>query len=57
MEHVRNSYHILVGNPERKRPLGGRRYRCIVKTDLGEIVCDWTMPNGEQHDDNACSAG
>jgi hypothetical protein len=37
MKHV---YMILVGKPEKKRPLGGRpsfRYEGNIKMDLGEI--------------------
>jgi hypothetical protein len=35
----RNAYRILVGNPERRRPLGRLRHRWedIIKMDLGEI--------------------
>jgi hypothetical protein len=35
----RNAYRILVGNPERKRPLGRPRRRWVdnIKTDLREI--------------------
>jgi hypothetical protein len=33
-----NTYRLLVGKPERKRPLGRPRYRWVhnIKTDLGE---------------------
>jgi hypothetical protein len=39
MEEKRNSYRILVGNPEGKRPLGRRRCRWqdIIKMDLRKI--------------------
>jgi hypothetical protein len=42
----RNVYSLFVGKPERKRPLGGPRRRCInnIKKDLLEIgvnVVDW----------------
>jgi hypothetical protein len=42
----RNAYWVLVGNPERKRPLERRRYRREhnIKIDLREIgwsVMDW----------------
>jgi hypothetical protein len=42
----RNTYTILVGKPERKRPLGRRRRRWVnnIKIDLREIECvgiDW----------------
>jgi hypothetical protein len=42
----RNVYRILVGKPERKRPLGRPRYRWVynIKVDLGEIgwgSVDW----------------
>jgi hypothetical protein len=35
----RNTYRILVGKPEGKRPLGGRRRRWVdnIKIDLREI--------------------
>jgi hypothetical protein len=38
----RNAYNILVGNPERKRPLGRPRFRWVgkIKMDLREIGCD-----------------
>jgi hypothetical protein len=40
----RNAYRILVGKPERHRPLGRRRWVYNIKMDLGEIGCgvmDW----------------
>jgi hypothetical protein len=42
----RNMYRLLVGKPERKRPLGRPRYTWIdnIKMDLSEIglgVVDW----------------
>jgi hypothetical protein len=47
MGENRNAYRILVGKPERKRPLG--RPRCMwvrnIKMDFREIGCgsmDWT---------------
>jgi hypothetical protein len=38
----RNAYRILVGNPERKRPLGRPRRRWVnnIETDLWEIGWD-----------------
>jgi hypothetical protein len=38
----RNSYRILVGKPERKRPTGRQRHRWFgnIKIDLREIGCD-----------------
>jgi hypothetical protein len=38
----RNAYRILVGNSERKRPLGRPRRRCVenIKMDLREIGWD-----------------
>jgi hypothetical protein len=38
MRPKRNTYRILVGKPERKRPLGRPRHRWMdnVKMDLGE---------------------
>jgi hypothetical protein len=38
----RNTYRILVGKPERKRPLGKPTRRCVdnIKMDLGEIGWD-----------------
>jgi hypothetical protein len=46
MGEKRNVYRLLVGKPERKRPLGRPRRRWIgnIKTDLLEIglnVVDW----------------
>jgi hypothetical protein len=42
----RNSYRLLVGKPERKRPLGRtrRRWAVNIRMDLGETgwgVVDW----------------
>jgi hypothetical protein len=38
MGEKRNAYRILVANPERKRPLGRPRRRCVdnIKMDLRE---------------------
>jgi hypothetical protein len=46
MGEKRNVYRLLVGKPERKRPLGRQRHRWIdnIKIDLLEIglsVLDW----------------
>jgi hypothetical protein len=46
MGEKRNEYRLLVGKPERKRPLGGPRRRWIdnIMMDLLEIglsVVDW----------------
>jgi hypothetical protein len=37
----RGVYRVLVGNPERKRPLGrpGRRWEDNIKVDLKEVEC------------------
>jgi hypothetical protein len=42
MGETRNSYRILVGKPEGKRPLGRPRRRWVdnIKMDLGEIGRD-----------------
>jgi hypothetical protein len=42
MVQTRNSYRILVGKPEGKRPLGRPRRRCVdnIKMDLREIGWD-----------------
>jgi hypothetical protein len=42
MEEKRNTYRILVGKPEGKRPLGRPRRRWVdnIKMDLGEIGWD-----------------
>jgi hypothetical protein len=42
MGEKRNSYRIVVGKPERKRPLGRPRCRWVnnIKMDLGEIGWD-----------------
>jgi hypothetical protein len=39
MREKKNAYSILVGKPERKRPLGIPRSRCVdnIKMDLREI--------------------
>jgi hypothetical protein len=46
MEEKRNAHRILVGKPERKRPLGRPRSRWVdnIKIDLREIgwsIMDW----------------
>jgi hypothetical protein len=46
MGEKRNSYRLLVGNPEGKRPLGRPRRRCVdnIRMDLVEIgrgCVDW----------------
>jgi hypothetical protein len=35
----RNAYRLFVGKPEGKRPLGGRRRRCVdnIRMDLVEV--------------------
>jgi hypothetical protein len=42
MGETRNAYKILVGKPERKRPLGRPRRRLVdnIKMNLGEIGWD-----------------
>jgi hypothetical protein len=42
MEETRNTYRILVGNPEGKRPLGRPRRRWVdnIKINLREIKWD-----------------
>jgi hypothetical protein len=39
MGEKRNAYRLLVGKPERKRPLGRSRHRWVdnIKMDLGEV--------------------
>jgi hypothetical protein len=39
MGEKRNAYRLLVGKPERKRPLGRPRHRWVdnISTDLGEV--------------------
>jgi hypothetical protein len=46
MGKKRNAYRVLVGKPERKRPLGRPRRRWVdnIRMDLGEVGCgdeDW----------------
>jgi hypothetical protein len=43
MGEKRNTYRILVGKPEGKRPLGrpGRRWVDNIKIDLREREWDW----------------
>jgi len=38
-----NRYSVLVGKPERKRPLGRPRRRCVdnIKTILQEVGCGY----------------
>jgi hypothetical protein len=42
MSEKRNTYRILLGKPEGKRPLGSQRRRWVdnIKMDLKEIECD-----------------
>ena len=42
MEQSRNTYRVLVGKPEGKRPLGRprRRWEDNIKMDLREVGCD-----------------
>jgi hypothetical protein len=44
IEHTRNAYKILVGEPEGKRPLGRPRSRWVnnIKMDLRETEWDGT---------------
>jgi hypothetical protein len=39
MREKRNAYRLLVGKPERKRPLGRPRRRWVdhIRVDLGEV--------------------
>jgi len=39
MGEMRNAYKILVGKPERKRPLGRpeRRWEDNIRMDIGEV--------------------
>jgi hypothetical protein len=39
MGEKRNAYRLLVGKPERKRPLGRPRLRWVdnIRMDLGEV--------------------
>jgi hypothetical protein len=43
MEEERKVYKVLVGKPERKRPLGRprRRWEAGTRMDLREIGFDW----------------
>jgi hypothetical protein len=40
MGKKRNAYRLLVGKPERMKPLGRPRRRCVdnIRMDLGEVV-------------------
>ena len=42
MEQSRNAYRVLVGKPERKRPLGRLRLKWDdnIEMDLREVGCD-----------------
>ena len=53
MEQSRNSYRVLVGKPEGKRPLGRprRRWEDNIKMDLREVGCDpgeWIDRTGDR---------
>ena len=45
MEQFRNTYRVLVGKPESKRPLGRprRRWEDNIKIGLREGVCSWRL--------------
>jgi hypothetical protein len=49
MGEKRNAYRILMGKPERKRPIGRPRRRWVdnIKTDLREI--GWGRGEKEHH--------
>jgi hypothetical protein len=38
MGQNRNSYRILVGKPERRRPLGRPRCRCVYNIEIYEYL-------------------
>ena len=50
MSEERGVYRVLVGKPERRRPLGRPRRRCTdnIRTDLQEVGCvyglNWAGP-------------
>ena len=59
MEERRGVYRVLVGKPERKRPLGRPRFRWEdnIKIDLQEVGCgvmDWI---GLAQDRDTCECG
>jgi hypothetical protein len=59
MGEKRNSYRLLLGKPEGKRPLGRPRRRWVenIRMDLGEVECgdvDWI---GLEHVDSPCEFG
>jgi hypothetical protein len=55
MEAMRNAYEILVGKPERKRPVARRRRRqdANIRMNIREVACenvDWIhLPRGRIH--------
>ena len=54
MEQSRNTYRVLVGKPEEKRPLGRPRctYEDNIKMDLREVGCDlgdWIALAGDRY--------
>ena len=62
MEQSRNAYRVLVGKPERKRPLGRPRSRWDdnIKMDLREVGCDprdWIALAGDRYLAGLCKGG
>jgi hypothetical protein len=54
MREKRNAYRLLVGKPERKRPLGRLRHRWVdnIRMDLGEVGwgdVDWIGLAQDRH--------
>jgi hypothetical protein len=62
MEEVRGVYRVLVGKPERKRPLGRptRRWEDNIKMNLREVGCGcvgWIELSQDRHVACACECG
>jgi hypothetical protein len=58
----RNTYRLLMGKPERIRPLGRTKSRLVdnIRMDLGEIEwggVDWIGLAQERHMERSCECG
>jgi hypothetical protein len=53
----RNTYRLLVGKPEEKRPLERHRWVDNIRMDLGMGDVDWNGLAQDEHVDSSCEFG